>query len=97
MSNRFRAADGVTFSRESLTYALDIHKAAKLIRDWHSRPLVPEDDQPPQPRRWQWKITLASGQELLLCTAWELHAFVCGLASAREAMAKKASSGGDYP
>jgi hypothetical protein len=85
MPHKFRAASGHTFSRESLHRALDSHKAAQLIKRWRQRPL--EDPAPVQPgeRRWQWEVTMCNGDPLYLYTPYELHAFVCGLASARDA------------
>lgn len=91
-------ADGVfttweagTFTDDSMERALSSHESAGLISGWHARPPGTEDGPEPRDmpgRRWRWLVTMADGQDVPVCTGWELHALLHGLASARHAQLK---------
>jgi hypothetical protein len=83
---KYRTGDS-WFTHETVERALDIHQDAGLIRSWH------RDRRTPGPSGTRaiplYVVTITDGTQLNLANIWEAHAFVCGIASARQAQQRK--------
>lgn len=75
---------GVSFTRESVERALSIHRDAGLIKGWY--PIADSKGTRNSPL---YRVEVSNGDWLDIATIWEAHAFVNGIATTRQAFAKK--------
>src|SRR5271154_2915948 len=87
----FRPAPGRAFTLESVERAMNAHQAAGLLREWKRHPSAPGPSQSGTRALPLYLVTTTDGDEIGLASAWEAHAFVYGLASARAAFERKAA------
>jgi hypothetical protein len=88
MNKVYRVRDGVSFTREAVERALNLHQVTGYIKAW--RALSTDTDK--GTRTYPiYEVTLTNGDTLGLANMWEAHAFVNGIATARQAQQRKDS------
>jgi hypothetical protein len=85
----YHPAPGRTFTLASVERALDSHQAAGLLRSWCRHPSTHGSSGTRAIPLYV--VCTTDGDEIGLANAWEAHAFVYGLASARAAFERKAA------